>query len=88
MRAEIGARHRAAAQRPGAGAWLGVFLFTLLMITREGMEFAFVAASHRAPGRRRALLAGALIGLVLAGLLACGLGALRPPREPRRCSSR
>ena len=45
MQADIGAGIESAARRPGAGAWLGVFLFTLLMITREGMEFAFVAAS-------------------------------------------
>src|SRR4051812_38258763 len=34
MRTEIGARLEAASQRPGAGAWLGIFLFTVLMITR------------------------------------------------------
>src|SRR5262249_33173124 len=28
LRAEIGARLEAAAQRPGAAAWIGVFLFT------------------------------------------------------------
>jgi high-affinity iron transporter len=70
MRAEIGARIESAAQRPGAGAWLGVFLFTLLMITREGMEFAFVAASIANQAGSEALLAGAFVGLVLAALLA------------------
>ena len=70
MRADIGARIESAARRPGAGAWLGVFLFTLLMITREGMEFAFVAASIAGQTGGAALLGGAFIGLVLAGLLA------------------
>jgi high-affinity iron transporter len=70
MRADIGARIESAASRPGAGAWLGVFLFTLLMITREGMEFAFVAASIASQAGAAALLAGAFVGLVLAGLLA------------------
>ena len=70
MRADIGARIESAAQRPGAGAWLGVFLFTLLMITREGMEFAFVAASIAGQAGGEALLAGAFMGLALAGLLA------------------
>jgi high-affinity iron transporter len=70
MRADIGARIESAARRPGAGAWLGVFLFTLLMITREGMEFAFVAASIAGQTGGAALLAGAFVGLVLAGLLA------------------
>jgi high-affinity iron transporter len=70
MRADIGARIESAARRPGAGAWLGVFLFTLLMITREGLEFAFVAASIAGQAGGAALLAGAFVGLVLAGLLA------------------
>ena len=70
MRAEIGARIESAASRPGAGAWLGVFVFALLMITREGMEFAFVAASIAQQAGGEALLAGAFVGLVLAGLLA------------------
>src|SRR5262245_52707172 len=45
MRREIGAGLEKALVKPGAAAWLGVFLFVLLMITREGMELAFVAAS-------------------------------------------
>jgi high-affinity iron transporter len=40
------------------------------MITREGMEFAFVAASIASQTGGAALLAGAFVGLVLAGLLA------------------
>jgi len=71
LRAEIGARLEAAAIRPGAGAWLGVFLFTVLMITREGMEFAFVAASlARAAESPGPLLAGGFIGLIAGALLA------------------
>jgi high-affinity iron transporter len=68
MRADIGARIESAASRPGA--WLGVFLFTVLMITREGMEFAFVAASIASQAGTAALLAGSFMGLVLAALLA------------------
>ena len=71
MSAEIGARLEAAAIRPGFGAWLGVFLFTLLMITREGMEFAFVAAAiARASESAAAILTGAFLGLLSAALLA------------------
>jgi high-affinity iron transporter len=70
MRADIGARLESAASRPGAGAWLGIFLFTLLMITREGMEFAFVAASIATQAGSEALLVGAFLGLFLAALLA------------------
>jgi high-affinity iron transporter len=70
LRREIGARLENAATKPGAGAWLGVVLFVLLMITREGMEFAFVAASLVGQTQAAELLAGAFAGLVLAGLLA------------------
>src|SRR5258706_15306119 len=42
LRAEIGASIETAAQKSGAAAWLGVFPFTVLMITREGMETAFL----------------------------------------------
>jgi high-affinity iron transporter len=72
MRAEIGARLEAASQRPGAAAWLGIFLFTVLMITREGMEFAFVAASIASQSGSGPLLAGAALGLAAAALLAFG----------------
>jgi high-affinity iron transporter len=72
MRDDIAARIESAARRAGAGAWFGVFLFTLLMITREGMEFAFVAASIANQAGGAALLGGAFVGLVLAALLAAG----------------
>ncbi len=72
MRAEIGARLEAASRRPGAAAWLGIFLFTVLMITREGMEFAFVAASIATQSGSGPLLAGAAVGLAAAALLAYG----------------
>jgi high-affinity iron transporter len=45
MSTDIGLRLEAAAAKPGGAAWLACFLFTVLMITREGMEFAFVAAA-------------------------------------------
>jgi high-affinity iron transporter len=71
MSAEIGHRLEAAASREGAAAWLGVFLFTLLMITREGMEFAFVAASiARQAENASAILSGGFLGLFAAAALA------------------
>jgi len=71
MSAEIGLRLEAAASRPGAAAWLGVFLFTVLMITREGMEFAFVAAAiARQAESAGEILTGGFFGLVAGGLLA------------------
>ena len=68
LRREIGARLESAAARPGA--WLGVFLFVLLMITREGMELAFVAASLVGQAQAGELLAGAAGGVLLAAALA------------------
>jgi high-affinity iron transporter len=70
MTAHIGERLESAASRPGGAAWLGVFLFTLLMITREGMEFAFVAATLARQTGNAELFAGAALGLVGAALLA------------------
>jgi high-affinity iron transporter len=72
MRSEIGARIESAARKAGAAAWLGIFLFTVLMITREGMEFAFVAAAIARQSGGEALLVGAFLGLVFAGLMAAG----------------
>lgn len=68
LRAAIGARLEAAAVRPGA--WLGVFLFVLLMITREGMEMAFITASLLRQVETAALAPGAIGGILLAALLA------------------
>jgi high-affinity iron transporter len=70
LRAEIGEQIEAAARKPGAGAWLGVFAFTVLMITREGMEMAFVTAAISKNEGSGALVAGALAGALLAALLA------------------
>lgn len=70
MRAEIGRKLEAAAARPGAGAWLGVFLFVVLMVTREGMEAAFITASLARRVDAAALVPGAVAGLLLAAGLA------------------
>jgi high-affinity iron transporter len=72
MRADIGAKLEAAAAKPGTGAWIGVFAFTLLMITREGMEMAFITAALSKNEGSGALLAGAFAGIALAALLAWG----------------
>ena len=88
MKKEIEGHLEASALRTGASAFLGVFLFTLLMITREGMETALLMGTLlfqmraldyrcRCRGRRR-----------------CGSGrgpplvALRPSRESGGCSFR
>ena len=70
MRRHIGDRIEAAAQRPGNGAWLAVFAFVVLMITREGMETAFITASLFRQTETAPFVVGALAGLALAASLA------------------
>ena len=70
LRTEIGARLEAAAQKAGTAAWFGVFAFTVLMITREGMEMAFITVAVAQNEGSGGMVAGALGGSVLAGLLA------------------
>src|SRR5262245_33829219 len=60
MRSEIEERLRSSSQRAGTGAFAGVFLFTLFMISREGMETALLLLQLR---QTLALVAGALLGL-------------------------
>src|SRR6267154_1835130 len=70
LRRDIGARLEAAAVRTGRGAWLGVFLFVVLMVTREGMETAFITASLFRQTDTAHFALGALAGLILAAALA------------------
>jgi high-affinity iron transporter len=70
MRGEIGGRIETAAQAPGAGPWTGVFLLVLLMMTREGMEMAFITASLARQEESVHMLWGALVGIALAAALA------------------
>jgi high-affinity iron transporter len=70
LRREIGARLEAASEHPGAAAWAGVFLFVVLMITREGMETAFITASLFQQTETAHFVWGACAGLALAAALA------------------
>ena len=70
LRREIGARLEAAAGRTGPGAWLGVFVFVVFMITREGMETAFITASLFRQTETAPFVIGAIAGLALAAALA------------------
>jgi|SRR5882672_405316 len=70
MRGEIGGRIESAAT--GAGPWIGVFLLVLLMITREGMEMAFIAATLARQADSAHLFWGAVFGIGLAAVLAWG----------------
>jgi high-affinity iron transporter len=70
LRRNIGAGLEAAAAKPGGSAWAAVFLFVVLMVTREGMETAFITASLFRQTDGLHFLAGALAGLGLAAALA------------------
>lgn len=70
LRGEMGARLEAATQSAGTGAWAGVFLVVLLMVTREGMEMAFIAATLARQAGSVPLFWGAVVGIALAAALA------------------
>jgi high-affinity iron transporter len=60
-------RLRVSAERAGLAAFFGVFLFTTLMISREGMETALLLLQlQQAP----ALIGGALLGVAGAAIVA------------------
>jgi high-affinity iron transporter len=67
MKGDIEGRLRASTARPGAAAFAGVFLFTLLMVSREGMETALLLMQLR---NTLNLVAGAALGVVGAAGLA------------------
>jgi high-affinity iron transporter len=70
MRSDIAAKVERAMVRPGAGAWIGVFAFVLLMIVREGMETALILSTLLFEQGSRNLLLGATVGVLLAAVLA------------------
>src|SRR5204862_1361313 len=47
MKGEIEGRLQSSSVRPGAAAFTGVFLFTLLMVSREGIETALLLMQLR-----------------------------------------
>jgi high-affinity iron transporter len=71
LKAEIEGRLEQSAARAGRAAFLGIFGFTVLMITREGMETALLMNTlifqMTSAG---ALIAGALLGIAAAAVVA------------------
>lgn len=63
LKGDIEGRLRRSAGHAGAGAFLGVFAFTVLMISREGMETALLLLQIQTAVN---LVAGALLGVVAA----------------------
>jgi high-affinity iron transporter len=67
MKSDIEGHLRTSALRAGAGAAIGVFLFTLLMVSREGIETALLLMQLR---ETLQLVVGALLGVTGAALVA------------------
>jgi len=67
MKGDIEGHLRASTAKPGAAAFVGVFLFTLLMVSREGMETALLLMQLRNAVN---LVLGALMGVAGASVLA------------------
>ena len=69
MKRDIEGRLEASSIKPGEGAFLGIFAFTLLMITREGMETALLMNALLFQVRSIQIVSGAVAGtLVAAGI--------------------
>ena len=69
MRSDIEHHLSTSQGKAGAGAFVGVFLFTVLMVSREGMETALLLLQLR---ETLHLAAGAALGVVGAGALEIG----------------
>jgi high-affinity iron transporter len=67
MKGDIEGHLRSSSLRPGVAAFVGVFLFTLLMVSREGMETALLLMQLRETIN---LVAGAIVGVLAAALVA------------------
>ena len=70
MKREIEGRLEASSIRVGRSAFLGVFGFTLLMITREGMETALLMTQLIFQIKSAQVIAGATLGTLAAACIA------------------
>jgi high-affinity iron transporter len=70
MKREIETRLESSALKTGAKAFAGVFLFTLLMITREGMESALLMGTLLLQEAGTNIIIGAAAGTVCAAFVA------------------
>lgn len=70
MKREIEARLESSAVQLGMKAFLGVFLFTVLMITREGMETALLMGTLIFQNSAADIIGGAAAGVVCAAFVA------------------
>jgi high-affinity iron transporter len=70
MKPEIEGRLEVSSMKTGRAAFLGVFGFTLLMITREGMETALLMNALLFQVRSLQIVSGALAGTLVAAFVA------------------
>jgi high-affinity iron transporter len=70
IKKDIEGRLQTSTLKTGGAAFLGVFLFTLLMITREGMETALLMGTLLFQVRAMDMVLGAIAGIALAGFVA------------------
>jgi high-affinity iron transporter len=70
MKKNIEGRLEASSSRTGTAAFLGVFSFTLLMITREGMETALLMNALLFQVRSIDIIGGAVAGTLVAAFVA------------------
>jgi high-affinity iron transporter len=70
IKREIETRLEQSALKTGAKAFVAVFLFTLLMITREGMETAMLMGTLFFQVRAADIITGAVAGTICAALVA------------------
>ncbi|MEP6782824.1 MAG: FTR1 family protein [Acidobacteriota bacterium] len=66
IKTDIEGHLRESAAKTGTAAWVGVFLFTLLMISREGMETALLIGTLMAQIQMITILSGAIAGTLAA----------------------
>ena len=70
IKQEIEGKLEASTLKAGTGAVLGVFGFTLLMITREGMETALMMNALLFQVQSVSLITGAVLGVICAAVVA------------------
>jgi high-affinity iron transporter len=70
MKGEIEGKLADSALKRGRAAFIGVFLFTLLMITREGMETALLMGTLLFQVKQASLIGGAVLGVACAAFVA------------------
>lgn len=70
LKGEIEGRLQESAAKQGPAAWLGVFLFTLLMISREGMETVLLMGTLIFQVRAFDIVGGAVAGVAAAAAVA------------------